>query len=251
MDEPTLPQEVKEALLNANHVVALTGAGVSAESGVPTFRGAGGLWENHRAEDLATPEAFMRDPALVWRWYDWRRGLIAPLSPNPGHYALARMEKKFKQFTLITQNVDGLHSKAGSAAPIEIHGNIWFARCVQEGTVRENRETPLQVIPPVCPNCGGMERPHIVWFGEQLDQDKLGLALEALENCNALIVAGTSGVVQPAASFAGMARSAGAFVIEVNTERTPVTAMAHATIRAPSGEALPLLAKLAQTASGG
>ncbi len=239
-----LPDEIIKAITGAKNVAALTGAGVSAESGVPTFRGEEGLWNNYRAEELATPEAFNRDPELVWRWYDWRRALIEPLSPNPGHMVLAKFEKLFDNFTLITQNVDGLHRMAGSNDPVEMHGNIWHMRCLKEGTVAENRETPLYEIPPKCEKCGGMLRPHIVWFGESLEEEVLMRSFNAAENCDLFIVVGTSSVVQPAASLAGMAKRNGALVIEINLENTPVSGMADATLLGPSGEILPKLLEI-------
>jgi NAD-dependent deacetylase len=232
--------KIREKLASARRVAVLTGAGVSAESGVPTFRGADGLWKNFRAEELATPSAFSQNPQLVWEWYDWRRNLIAPLKPNAGHYAIAKMEEKFPEFLLITQNVDGLHELAGSGKLVELHGNIWKTRCTAEGTVRDNRQTPLREIPPMC-ECGAMLRPHIVWFGESLDPDVIDKALDAARNCDVFIVAGTSSIVQPAASLAGMARSAGAFVIEVNPEDTPISGMVDASLKGKSGEILPLL----------
>lgn len=232
----------------ARRVAALTGAGVSAESGVPTFRGKDGLWRSFRAEDLATPEAFARDPKLVWEWYDWRRNLIAPLSPNPGHRALARMETLFPGFTLITQNVDGLHRAAGSAAPVEMHGNIWMTRCAREGTVRENRQTPLPQIPPRCPQCGALLRPHIVWFGEALDPEILDRAFTAAREAELFFVIGTAAAVQPAASLAGVAGERGALVVEVNVEETPVTQLAGLSLRGPSGKILPELVNLLQSA---
>lgn len=236
-----ISQSVADMVKSARRIAVLTGAGVSAESGVPTFRGKDGLWNNYRAEELATPEAFGRDPALVWRWYDWRRTLIAPLTPNPGHYALAEFETIFPKFTLITQNVDGLHAKAGSRAPIELHGNIWKTRCVYEGTIFDNHETPLKKIPPRCQNCGALIRPHIVWFGESLEEDVLGAAIEAAENCDMFFVIGTSAVVQPAASLAHVARRNGAKVMEINMEETSITPFADVTLLGPSGKVLPEL----------
>lgn len=234
-----LPEEIIDRLRTATRVMALTGAGVSAESGVPTFRGEEGLWKNFRAEELATPEAFHSSPALVWEWYDWRRSLIAPLKPNKGHEALASMEKIFDDFTLVTQNVDGLHRVAGSKNPVEMHGNIWYTRCTKERTVTENRETPLAEIPPKCKECGAMLRPHIVWFGESLDTAVLARALGAAEKAEVIFIVGTSGVVQPAASLAGMAKRNGATVIEINLERTPISTEADVTLLGPSGEILP------------
>lgn len=230
----------REALAAARHVVALTGAGVSAESGVPTFRGEEGLWKNFRPEELATPEAFERDPRLVWEWYDWRRQKIAALTPNPGHQALAAMERRFSDFFLATQNVDGLHRAAGSSKLAELHGNIWFTRCTEEGTVKENRAVPISPLPPRCA-CGALLRPHIVWFGESLDADVLQQAVDACRAADVMIVAGTSSVVYPAAGLAGLAKEAGAFVIEINLEITPASGMVDVHLSGRSGELLPKL----------
>jgi NAD-dependent deacetylase len=232
---------VKRRLSSARSVVVLTGAGVSAESGVPTFRGAEGLWRNFRPEELATPQAFQRDPKQVWEWYDWRRGLIAKLSPNPGHFAIAKMEKEIPDFLLVTQNVDGLHRLAGNAKMVELHGNIWHTRCVAEGMVEENRDVPLREIPPKC-RCGALLRPHIVWFGESLEEENLGAAFDACKKCELMIVAGTSSVVQPAASLAGLAKDSGALVVEINPDETAITEFVDISIRGKSGEVLPLLA---------
>ncbi len=239
-----IPKEIVRSIAGATRVIALTGAGVSAESGVPTFRGEDGLWRNYRAEDLATPEAFRRDPKLVWEWYDWRRTLLAPLAPNAGHFALAEMESRFDDFTLITQNVDGLHRMAGSANLVEMHGNIWYTRCLREGDVRENRDVPLAPLPPLCTRCGGMVRPHIVWFGESLDPDILDRALFSTRQAQVFIVAGTSAMVQPAASLAGMAKQNGAIVIEVNVEPTPISGMVDASLQGSSGSVLPELLRI-------
>ncbi|MDH5541452.1 MAG: NAD-dependent deacylase [Nitrospinota bacterium] len=233
-------EKARKKLAEAGSVAILTGAGVSAESGVPTFRGEGGLWRNYRAEELATPDAFERNPSLVWEWYDWRRGILAPLKPNPGHFAIAGMEKKFDNFLLITQNVDGLHAKAGSRKMVELHGNIWKVRCLADGKVSDNHETPLKTLPPRC-ECGSMLRPHIVWFGESLDAGVIEAAFSAARDCEVFIVAGTSSLVQPAASLAGIAKESGAYVIEINPEATPVSGMVDASIRGKSGEVLPLL----------
>jgi len=226
-------------LASSRSAVALTGAGVSAESGVPTFRGPGGLWRNFRAEDLATPGAFAADPRLVWEWYDWRRRMIASISPNPAHYALAEIERKLPGFTLITQNVDGLHSLAGSRNLLELHGSIWRVRCTECGAESGNRDVPISA-PPQCA-CGGLLRPAVVWFGEELDKGVISAAFEAAEKADLFLVAGTSGVVQPAASLASVAARAGAFVVEVNTAPTPLSASADALLTGPAGEFLPLL----------
>ncbi|MEE8209458.1 MAG: NAD-dependent deacylase [bacterium] len=241
MPTPTgLSDEIIDALRKARSVVVLTGAGVSAESGVPTFRGQEGLWRNYNPQELATPEAFNKDPTLVWEWYDWRRGLIAPLEPNPAHLAIAELEKRSPSFLLITQNIDGLHKKGGSKQMLELHGNIWNVRCVAEGYVTENHDVPLQNIPPMC-SCGAMLRPHIVWFGESLDPHILHQSLQAIEACDFLIVAGTSAVVQPSASFPIMARERGATVLEVNIEPTPISSLVNGSLFGKAGELLPQL----------
>jgi len=243
-----IPGDLLDTIANSKNVAALTGAGVSAESGVPTFRGKEGLWRDFRAEELATPEAFERDPKLVWEWYDWRRTLIAPLKPNPGHMSLVEFEKRFEQFRLVTQNVDGLHRLAGSSDPVEMHGNIWFTRCLDEGTVRENRETPLAHLPPLCPECGGMVRPHIVWFGESLQPSILERAYKAAEEAEVFFIIGTSAIVQPSASLAGIAKDAGAIVVEINLESTPVTGIVDISLKGPSGIILPKLLKMIESA---
>ncbi|MFZ2448173.1 MAG: NAD-dependent deacylase [Syntrophobacteraceae bacterium] len=233
-------RELKEKLWRAKRVAVLTGAGISAESGVPTFRGEGGLWKQYRAVDLATPEAFSRDPKLVWEFYNWRRELLSPLVPNPGHQALAEMERRIPQFTLITQNIDGLHQKAGSAKMIELHGNIWWVRCTGCEKLTEDRRVPLPEMPE-CASCGALLRPHVVWFGEMLDPQVLNACYEAISNCDLMIVVGTSGTVQPAASMGLQAKRNGAAVAEVNLEPTPYSDIYHISISGKSGEILPQL----------
>ncbi len=230
----------RERILRARSVAVLTGAGVSAESGVPTFRGEGGLWRRYRAEDLATPEAFARNPRLVWEWYDWRRQLIARCRPNAAHEAIAHLERAVPEFLLITQNIDGLHRQAGSSRLVELHGNIWRTRCCDEGRIAENREVPLKSIPPRC-GCGALLRPDIVWFGEPLPLEALQQAVDFVEGCDVLLVAGTSAVVEPAASLPMMAKRQGAYVVEVNPEATPLSAAADTSIRGRAGEILPHL----------
>jgi len=232
--------KLKERLQSARSVTVLTGAGISADSGVPTFRGQDGLWRNFRAEDLATPDAFLRDPRLVWEWYDWRRGLIATKDPNPAHHALVELERRYECFCLITQNVDGLHEIAGSRNLIELHGNIWKLRCTHCGRVRMNRDVPLALL-PYCPECQGLLRPHIVWFGESLNPEDLSRSEDALRSCELLLIIGTSGVVYPAASFASVARAAGAFVVEINLERTPTSALVDVSVQGRAKDVLPLL----------
>ncbi|MBN1254897.1 MAG: NAD-dependent deacylase [Deltaproteobacteria bacterium] len=224
----------------AKKIVVLTGAGISAESGVPTFRGEEGLWKQYRAEELATPHAFEANPKLVWEWYDWRRGIIGKAQPNPGHLAIAEMERLFPDFALITQNVDGLHRRAGNSKVIEIHGNLWDLRCVADGRVREDNRVPLPQIPPLC-ECGALLRPHVVWFGESLDQEDLTQAYRLIEECDLLLVVGTSAVVQPVASFPLMAKEGGAFVIEVNMDPTPLSPRVDASFQGKAGEILPAL----------
>ena len=233
-------QLLKDKLAAADRVVVLTGAGISAESGVPTFRGQDGLWRQYRATELATPEAFADDPGLVWEFYNWRREVLAPLHPNPGHLALAAMEKRFPQFTLITQNIDGLHQTAGNQKVIELHGNIWWLRCTGCGDLTEDRRVPLPEL-PACGSCGALLRPHVVWFGEMLDPMILDHAQQALETCQLMMVIGTSGVVQPAASMGATAKRRGAFVAEINLEPTPYTGIYDLSILGKSGETLPLL----------
>ena len=239
MGPPSPSSEVLAAVRGAGRVAVLTGAGVSAESGIPTFRGAGGLWREHRPEDLATPEAFRRDPTLVWEWYDWRRGRIGDARPNPAHEALAAWEAHAGSFDLITQNIDGLHAAAGSRHPIELHGSIWRTRCTGCGEVSEDRSVPLPEIPPSCGNCSALLRPDVVWFGESLDPDILAAAVEAASRCELFLVAGTSSVVQPAASLATIALQSGAVVVEVNPERTPLTPLATHHLAGKAGVWLP------------
>ncbi len=245
MDESKL-KEVAHLLRRQSNLSVLTGAGISAESGVPTFRGPDGLWRQFRAEDLATPEAFSRDPRLVWEWYDWRRQKIKPLAPNPAHYVLAKWEREIPSFFLITQNVDGLHQKAGSTKLLELHGNIWQVRCLKEGIVTENNEVPLPSLPPVCPSCGSLLRPHVVWFGEALPRDILEAAFQASANSTMMFVIGTSAVVQPAASLPLVAADRGATIIEINPEPTPLTSYVDFFLQGKAGEVLPLLDKFMQ-----
>ena len=237
-----LLEEAQKICSNAKTPAALTGAGISAESGVPTFRGEKGLWKNYKPEDLATFEAFSMDPGLVWNWYEWRRGLISKCKPNKGHLALAKYEKEKinsgKEFNLITQNVDGLHSKSENKKVIEIHGSIWKLRCMACYNEREDRTFPLPQLPPHCKKCGSMERPAVVWFGESLDREVMDRTHEILNTCDLLLVIGTSAVVYPAASFAGFVKQRGAKVIVVNPMDTPIDGLADILIQAAAGEAL-------------
>ena len=230
---------------STRRIAVLTGAGISAESGIPTFREAQtGLWERYRPEDLATAAAFQRSPRLVWEWYAWRRELVASASPNPGHLALAEMEQRVQDFALITQNVDGLHQRAGSGTHvpiIELHGNIQRTKCFDQGHIAltwEGDETP-----PSCPICGSLLRPDVVWFGESLPPQALQAAWEAASACEIFFSIGTAAVVEPAASLPYIALQAGALVIEVNPQSTPLTPNAHYCLQEPSGQILPRLVK--------
>ena len=235
MDEP------RRWLRQARSICALTGAGISAESGIPTFRGAGGLWRKYRAENLATPEGFARDPKLIWEWYDWRRGLIAAAQPNAGHLALAELENRAPHFTLVTQNVDGLHRRAGSRNIHEVHGSIWVTRCTGCSLETPDDRVPLPEVPPHCARCGALLRPGVVWFGEGLPRQVWHNAQQAAESAEVLLVIGTSAVVYPAASLVPLARAAGARVIEINVDETPLSSSVDAALRGPSGEILPQL----------
>jgi len=229
------------SLRRASSIVALTGAGISAESGVPTFREAqSGLWARYNPQELATPRAFRQNPQLVWEWYSWRREMVSQARPNPGHFALAEMENYVPSFTLITQNVDGLHYQAGSRSIIELHGNIHRTKCSKEGVIVESWNGDGE-IPPRCPHCGSFLRPDVVWFGESLPREALMSAQLAARNCDVFISIGTSTVVEPAASLPFMALEHGAVVVEVNPELTPLSSQAEYVIQAPSGQALPSL----------
>jgi len=232
-----------DILCQTKQIVVLTGAGISAESGIPTFRGEEGLWKQYRAEDLATPIAFIKDPKLVWEWYDWRRGIIASKKPNAGHKILGRWEKIFPNFILITQNIDGLHQKAGSKNILELHGNIWKVRCTEERTITENHDIPLEEIPPHCPDCGALLRPHVVWFGESLSSSVLYKAFQVSSSCEIIFSIGTSAVVQPAASLPFAAAEANAKIVEINPDPTPLTSYADFSFRGKAGEILPLINK--------
>ena len=241
---PSFPRALVEAVRGAESVVALTGSGVSAESGVPTFRDAQtGLWAKYDPQRLATPEAFARDPALVWRWYAWRRSLVEAASPNAGHQALAKLERSVPDFSLVTQNVDGLHGEAGSEKVLELHGNIRRSRCSAENVAVEPDETGQA--PPLCPNCGAPLRPDVVWFGEALPAAEARAASEAARSCDLFLSVGTSGLVYPAAALPYEALESGATVVEVNPEPTPLASDAHYSLRGRAGEVLPELVRAA------
>jgi len=238
-------EQAREWIHAAGKVAVLTGAGISAESGIPTFRGPGGLWRERRPEDLATPQAFARDPDLVWQWYDWRRSVVASAEPNAGHRALAEFEqRKNVALTLVTQNVDGLHRRAGSHSILEIHGSIWTLRCTACGREWRDESVPL-ALPPLCIcNAGlgsGQVRPGVVWFGEGLPADVWPSAENAAKTCDVFLVVGTSAVVYPAAGLIPIAKHAGARVVEVNVEATPMSARVDGVLQGRSAEILPEL----------
>ncbi len=240
MSDHALLQSARAQLASARSIAVLTGAGISADSGVPTFRGADGLWRNYRAEDLATPEAFERDPRLVWEWYSWRREILATKTPNAAHDALVRMEACTEDFRLITQNVDGLHRLAGSQRLSELHGDIWKVRCTSCRLVIDNRDVPLSLLPH-CHTCGGLLRPHIVWFGEALDQQILTDSIRAVESCDVMVIVGTSGLVYPAAMLMPAAKASGAFVIEINLDPTPYSSDVALSLQGRAKDIVPLL----------
>ena len=234
-----IPDALIEALRDARHICVLTGAGVSAESGVPTFRDAqDGLWAQYEPQDLATPEAFLADPALIWRWYRWRRELVAKADPNPGHYAIAQLSELVPRVTLITQNVDGLHRRAGSDEIIEFHGNLFDDRCFADGTLH-TADGEMEI--PTCPDCGGHLRPGVVWFGEAIPQAALNESSAAASDCDVFLSVGTSSLVYPAAGMADLARDNGACVVEVNPNPTTHAAGFDFAIAGKSGLVLPEL----------
>ena len=238
-----VPPALVRRLTEAQHVAVLTGSGISAESGVPTFRDAQtGLWARFSPEELATPEAFDRDPAFVWRWYNWRRGLVMKAMPNAGHLALTQLAARLRRLTLITQNVDGLHQRAGSPGVIEFHGNILRERCSRgcpghrEATIDEKAQQP-----PRCEACDAPMRPDVVWFGEVIPQETLAEAHSAVADCDVFFSIGTSSLVFPAAALVEGAREVGAAIVEVNPNETPLSAAADFVLRAPAGTVLPAL----------
>lgn len=230
-----IPEDVIRKLRDAQHVAVLTGAGTSAESGVPTFRDAlTGLWAKYDPQELATPQAFRRNPRLVWEWYAWRRNLVSTVEPNPGHFALAAIEKRVPDFTLITQNVDGLHQRAGSENIIELHGNLSRVKCFDEGRIIEQWDE-TEELPPRCPHCGGLLRPDVVWFGEMLPVFALQRAIQVSRAADLFLTIGTSALVQPAASLPLEAVENGGILIEININETPLSAWMSYTLIGPSG----------------
>lgn len=230
-----------ELVSNSNEIVVLTGAGISAESGIPTYRGEEGLWRNYSPQELATPEAFFKNPKLVWEWYDSRRAIMKNAKPNPGHFAITALEKEKRDFTLITQNVDGLHFAAGTRNVIELHGSLWEIKCTECEKVEKNYQVPIPELPPRCGDCGAVMRPNTVWFGEIIPMERIDRCLFAIEQCDLLLIVGTSGVVEPAASMGLIAKKSEKPVVEINIDVTPGTGLYDASVIGKSGETLPLL----------
>ncbi len=242
-NEVVIPEALVDALRSSRHVCVLTGSGISAESGVPTFREAQtGLWEKFDPHELATPEAFLRDPELIWKWYRWRRDLVAKVEPNAGHRALVKLASQVEELTLITQNVDGLHQRAGSQNVIEFHGNLFEIRCFVEGCVVTD-EIDNSANVPVCPACGGNLRPGVVWFGEAIPENALQESMIAASNCDLFFSIGTSSLVWPAAGLADTARAAGARVVEVNPNTTPLSNSSDFCLVGNAGKVLPDIIK--------
>jgi NAD-dependent deacetylase len=246
-EKAEIPELLVQKLREASHVAVLTGAGISAESGVPTFREAQtGLWAQYDPQELATPQAFRRNPRLVWEWYAWRRGLVQQARPNPGHIALVKLALTVPRLTLITQHVDGLHQRAGSQAVIALHGNIMETKCFdREHLVEKWPES--EAVPPTCPTCGSLLRPNVVWFGENLPAVALQTAVSAAQSCDIFLAIGTSALVHPAASLPLLALEQGAVLVEINPQTTPLTRWATFTLTGAAGDLLPaLLARLGE-----
>ena len=239
--EAKFSRKLIERLYKAYNVVVLTGAGISAASGVPTFRGKDGLWNKFNPEELANVDAFLKNPELVWEWYQWRRNLIKNVKPNLGHYALVDLEGFYNEFTLITQNVDNLHQLAGSRNVIELHGNIMRNKCHSCGRVYEEEVEFKNGELPTCPHCGGLIRPDVVWFGEMLPADAIQSAQQAAAAAEVFFSIGTSAQVEPAASLPYLAKGNGAYLVEINPEPTPLTDVADEAFLMPAEEVLPLL----------
>lgn len=244
MNDEMIPTKLVEELRTAQRIGVLTGAGISAESGVPTFRDAQtGLWARYNPTELATPEAFERNPRLVWEWYAWRRELVSKAAPNPGHLALVRMQACVTELTLITQNIDGLHQRAGSQAVIELHGNLTRTKCARYDYLVDSWP-PTDQVPPHCPRCGGLLRPDVVWFGEALPVEALAQSIAALRQCDFVFSVGTSSLVYPAASLPLEVLHKGGKLVEINPEPTPLTPQVHFALHGKSGEILPTLVDL-------
>jgi NAD-dependent deacetylase len=246
MEHANLLERLANRLREARRISVLTGAGISAASGVPTFRDENGLWRRYRPEDLATSEAFARDPALLWEWYGWRRETIAGCVPNAAHEVLARWSRQDDGTTIVTQNVDDLHIKAGTRRLVRLHGSIWelscWEGCAAGRTPWRDERVPMPGLPR-CPHCDALARPAVVWFGEMLDEELLRAALRATA-CDVFLTIGTSSVVYPAAGLVRQAHDAGVFTAEINAEATPATPLVDLAIQAPAEEVLPQVDRL-------
>jgi len=232
-------RRAREALETAGRVLVVTGAGISAESGIPTFRGPGGWWRNLDPMRLATPQAFAEDPALVWEWYDHRRRGVAAAEPNAGHRAVAALPRPGREVVLLTQNVDDLHERAGSPSVLHVHGSLWTVRCVRDGTLFVNREVPLGELPPRCP-CGALLRPHITWFGETIMMDAVDRVEDGMRaGFDVALVVGTEASFPYILDWARRAQDAGALLVEVNPVETALTGRADLHLRGAAGEVLP------------
>jgi len=236
-----ISKSVFERMRHARSVSVLTGAGVSAESGIPTFRGAGGIWQKYDYRKLATPQGFDEDPRLVWEWYQLRQREMLKARPNPAHMIIAEMESFYPEFSVLTQNIDGMHRRAGNRRILELHGNIWRMKCVRDGLM-VSMDSPVEEIPPLC-QCGSFMRPDVVWFGEQLSSEVMDEASRIARESEIMFVIGTSAMVFPAAALPVLTKNAGGLVVEVNIEPTDVTSYADASVFGPAGELLPALWK--------
>jgi len=254
MDTDNAVAQLARMITPESRITVLTGAGVSAASGVPTFRGPGGLWRNFRPEELATPEAFRRDPRLVWEWYNWRREIVSKCEPNAAHRVLAAWSRRYPGFRLITQNVDGLHERAGTENVIRFHGSIWEVSCRDNCPSSPQRwrddTVPFPSIPPKCSYCGGLIRPGVVWFGEGIDPEVMSASAVAVR-CDLFITAGTSAVVHPAAGLVYEAKGAGAFTVEINPDATPASETVDLVIRGGAETVLAQVEELLEMRSAG
>lgn len=239
-----ISDDLRSRFDRAQRVLVLTGAGVSAESGVPTFRGGGNtaVWKGMPFDVISSGAMLERDLPAVWEWFNYRRGVLRTLQPNPAHYAIARWQDRFDEFTLVTQNVDGLHVAAGSRNVVELHGSVWRARCLTCQARTDLRESDHETGVPTCHQCGDPMRPDVVLFGEMLPVGAFERAAMEARSCELCFVVGTSAVVYPAASIPEIARAAGAYVVEVNPEPTPLSDLCHEVLSGKAGEILPLIA---------
>jgi NAD-dependent deacetylase len=246
----TISKRLRSLLQRVESVCVLTGAGISAESGVATFRGADGLWSKLKPEELANFDAFMRNPELVWEWYAYRKNIVHTVQPNHAHDALVELEKIVKDFTLVTQNIDNLHYRAGNKRVLELHGNIERSYCIDCGTPVDNIEVSVEKKVPRCSLCNGILRPDVVWFGEMLPEGVFEAAMEAARRCELFFVVGTSAVVYPAAGLPLTAHEHGAYIVEINIERTEISHKVNETLLGKAGDVLPYLIKVIKETKG-